>query len=98
MSRNDWVRNRIAELESALLCKNTVFHTNVDEGIESEPHASCTECHGDRWFDGVPGRCAECGKETNFGIDGVCKCGLELCFDCYYKGGHQKHMIEEETQ
>jgi hypothetical protein len=30
-------------------CKNTVFHINVDEGIESMPHTACTECHGGKW-------------------------------------------------
>jgi len=37
--------------------------------------------------------CDECGKKLEFGKDGVCDCGKELCFECYLNNGHREHMI-----
>ena len=37
-------------------------------------------------------KCDECEKVLEFGKDGVCNCGKELCFDCYQKNGHREHM------
>lgn len=37
-------------------------------------------------------KCNECGKKLEFGKDGICDCGKELCFDCYSKNNHREHM------
>jgi hypothetical protein len=44
--------------------------------------------------------CEECGKVLEFGKDGVCNCGKELCYECYLKSGHREYMTElyDETK
>ncbi len=29
--------------------------------------------------------CEDCGKRLVFGIDGICPCGKELCYECFKK-------------
>ena len=40
--------------------------------------------------------CEDCGKKLELGKDGVCKCGKQLCFDCYEKN-HKRKCYEVPT-
>ena len=40
--------------------------------------------------------CDECGAPLEFGRDGMCDCGKQLCFSCYEKNGHREHMQNED--
>ena len=42
--------------------------------------------------------CDECEKSMEFGKDGVCDCGKELCFDCYLTNGHREHMVIDDNR
>jgi len=43
-------------------------------------------------------KCDECGKDLEFGRDGFCDCGKELCFDCYIENNHRDHNdIDNES-
>ena len=37
--------------------------------------------------------CEDCGRELQFGVDGVCRCGKQLCFDCHEKNHKRCYEI-----
>jgi hypothetical protein len=51
---------------------------------------TCPQKDGTRKENAMTGKCAKCGKDVRFGIDGSCKhCHAEICWECWEKAGHE---------